>query len=134
MYIYHNGCIPLIKATALTMSGTTLQITLPSNLSLLNGKKWKLIICENSPVPAGTIGDVVFNVNGTLYPAMNGIGNNLKTDMLPKRKPVTLIYGWDPKHFMVCGTCESTFVPTTAATVTPAVVNAVPTETISDED
>lgn len=133
MYTYHNGCIPLIKATALTMSGTTLQITLPSNLSLLNGKKWKLIICENSPVPAGTIGDVVFNVNGTLYPAMNGIGNNLKTDMLPKRKPVTLIYGWDPKHFMVCGTCESAFVPT-AATVTPAVVNAVPTETISDED
>lgn len=134
MYIYHNGCIPLIKATALTMSGTTLQITLPSNLSLLNGKKWKLIICENTPVPAGTIGDVVFNVNGTLYPAMNGIGNNLKTDMLSKRKPVTLIYGWDPKHFMVCGTCESAFVPTTAATVAPAVVNTVPTETISDED
>lgn len=115
MYIYNNTCIPTIKATNLAMSGTTLQITLP-NISLLNGKKWKLLICQNLPVPEGTIGDVVFVVNGTNYPAMNGMGNNLKTDMLPKRKPVTLIYGRDPKHFMVCGTCESAYVPSTAAT------------------
>lgn len=115
MYIYNNTCIPTIKATNLAMSGTTLQITLP-NISLLNGKKWRLLICQNLPVPEGTIGDIVFIVNGTNYPAMNGIGNNLKTDMLPKRKPVTLIYGWDPKHFMVCGTCESAYVPSTAAT------------------
>lgn len=116
MYIYRNGCIPTIKAVSLAMSGTTLQITLPANMSLLNGKKWRLLICENLPVPTGTIGDVVFIVNGTNYSAMNGIGNNLKTDMLPKRKPVTLIYGWDPQHFMVCGTCESAFVPTAATT------------------
>lgn len=120
MYVYQNTCIPTIKAVSLAMSGTTLQITLPANISLLNGKKWKLLICQSSPVPAGTIGDVVFVVNGVNYPAMNGIGNNLKTDMLPSRKPITLIYGWDPKHFMVCGTCESAYVPTTAATDAPA--------------
>lgn len=116
MYIYQNGCIPTIKAVSLAMSGTTLQITLPANISLLNEKKWRLLICQNLPVPEGTIGDVIFVVNGINYPAMNGIGNNLKTDMLPKRKPVTLIYGWDPKHFMVCGTHESAYVPSTAAT------------------
>lgn len=119
MYTYQNTCIPTIKAVSLVMSGTTLQITLPANISLLNGKKWRLLICQNSPVPEGTIGDVVFVVNGVNYPAMNGIGNNLKTDMLPKRKPVTLIYGWDSKHFMVCGTRESAYVPSTAPT-TPA--------------
>lgn len=120
MYVYQNTCIPVIKAVSLAMSGTTLQITLPSNLSLLNGKKWKLLICQSSPVPVGTIGDVVFVVNGVNYPAMNGIGNNLKTDMLPCRKPITLIYSWDPKHFMVCGTKESAYVPSTAATVASA--------------
>lgn len=39
MYTYQNGCIPTIKAISLAMSGTTLQITLPANISLLNGKK-----------------------------------------------------------------------------------------------
>lgn len=120
MYVYQNTCIPTIKAVSLAMSGTTLQITLPNNISLLNGKKWKLLICQSLPVPTGTIGDVVFVVNGVNYPAVNGIGNNLKTDMLPSRKPITLIYGWDVKHFMVCGTCESAYVPTTATTAAAA--------------
>lgn len=116
MYIYENTCIPTIKAISLAVVGETLQITLPNNMSLLNGKKWRLLICQNSGVPEGSIYDVAFIVNGATYPAMNGIGNVLKTDMLPKRKPITLIYGWNPKHFMVCGTCPSAFVPTTAAT------------------
>lgn len=117
MYMYENTCIPIVKAVSLALSGTTLQITLPSNLSLLNGKKWRLLICQSIPTTA-TIGDVVFIVNGTNYPAVNGIGNALKTDMLPCRKPLTLIYGWDVAHFMVCGTKESAFVPSAAASAT----------------
>lgn len=122
MYVYQNNCIPMIKPVSVALSGTTLQITLPA-LSLLNGKKWHLVICQS--LPQGTeIGSVEFIVNGTTYPGVNGIGNELKTDMLKARKRFTIIYGWDVPHFMVCGTCESAFVPSTAVTPTPTNENA----------
>ncbi len=115
MYVYQNECIPTIKPTSMALSGTTLQITLPSDISLLNGKKWHLLICQSIPQGA-SIGSIVFVVKGVNYPAMNGIGNTLKTDMICPRRRYTLVYGWDVKHFMLCGTKESAFVPSTAPT------------------
>lgn len=110
MYLYENKCIPTIKPVSVALNTNDLVITLP-NLTLLNGKKWYLLLCQY--LPQGTeVGNVSFVVDGTTYPAVNGIGNALKTDMLCSRKRHTLVYGWDAPHFMLCGTKPSSFVPT----------------------
>lgn len=112
MFVCENNCIPLIKPVSMTYASGVLTITLP-NLTLINGKKWRLVLCENSPVPAGTIASVQFITSGKTLPAVNGIGNVLRSDMLKKRCPMTLIYGWNVPHIMVCGTKCSAYVPTT---------------------
>ena len=114
MYMYENRCIPTIKPQKIELVGNDVEIFLP-NLTLLNGKKWYLLICEC--IPKGTdIGDVIFIVNDVKYPAVNGLANILKTDMIRCRRRYTIVYGWDTPHFVVCGTQESAFVPETAPT------------------
>lgn len=112
MYMYENRCIPTIKPISLELDGNDLYIELP-NLTLLNGKKWNLILCRC--IPKGkSIGDVVFIVGTEKLKAINGIGNDLKTDMLRSRRRYTLTYGWDEPHIMVCGTVESAYIPKSA--------------------
>ncbi len=112
MYVYENRCIPTIKPSKIELVGDDLIITLP-NLSLLNGKKWYLLICQC--LPKGTqIGNVSFLINGIKYPVINGLANILKTDMISCRRRYTIVYGWDTPHFVMCGTKESAYIPDTA--------------------
>ena len=115
MYMCENRCIPTIKPKNIELIGNDLLITLPDELTLLNGKKWYLVICEKLP-QGDAIGTVTFIVNDIKYVAVNGIGNVLRTDALRCRRRYTLTYGWDDPHFMVCGTKCSAFVPVTAIT------------------
>ena len=116
MYMYENNYIPTIKPTKIELVADDLFITLPDELTLLNGKKWHMLICEKLP-QGENIGQVIFIVKEVKYPGMNGIGNILRTDALRCRRRYTLTYGWDDPHFMVCGTRESAYVPVSAATV-----------------
>ncbi len=103
-------CIATIKPLNIELSGNDLIVTLP-NITLINGKKWHLLICQC--LPKGTeIGNVTFITNGKKLESMNGIGNVLKTDMLCSRRRYTIVYGWDKPHIMVCGTKPSAYVPT----------------------
>lgn len=47
MYIYDKNCIPTIKAVSMTAESGVLYITLPEKMTLINGKKWRLLICQN---------------------------------------------------------------------------------------
>lgn len=113
MYVYENCCVPTIKSSAVAIKGTTLQITVP-NLTLLNGKAWNLIICQNIPEGADTL-EVELLIGTTAYPVLTNLGNSLRGDMLRTRKRYTIAYGWDEPHFIVLShnLCESVFIPTT---------------------
>ncbi len=108
-----NGYTPTIKPTKIELIGDDLRITLP-DLTLINGKRWFLLICQKLP-KGSTIGNVVFISGGEKLSAFTVIGNELKTDMIRSRRRYTLTYGWNAPHFMVGGACPSAYVPTTAA-------------------
>lgn len=131
MYVYKNNCncLPIVKSQSVEVVGSALQITLPAGMTLLNGKQWRLVICQNIP-NGGNLLPVQFVINGTTYPVYCRLANLLRGDMIRSRKSYIISYGWDVPHFIVlsCNLCESAFVPTTATTPTPTPANVVNSE------
>lgn len=124
MYVYKNNCncLPIVKSQSVAISddGSALLITLPSQMTLLNGKAWKLVICQNLPdtVASRTL-PVLFVVNGITYGSLCYLGNTLRKDMLSSRKCYVLQYAWDTPHFIITSKNlkESVYIPTTNSNV-----------------
>lgn len=140
MYSYRNDCLPIIKSQSVTVEGGSLLITVPT-LHLLNGKGWRLVICQAIPDSAATLPvQIVVNGPGTTLPLLTNLGNTMRGDMLRPRKVYKMYYGWDAPHMIIlsCNLCESTYIPTTAATPSPspaaAEVSAVVNESTTNSN
>lgn len=90
---------------------------------LCNGEQFKLITCLSFPAVTNLV-PVYISINGTSYPVLDEFGNTLMSDQIRCRRCYKIVFGTNPKHFIVrqC-LCPSQATPTSvnvAATTTTA--------------
>lgn len=96
-----NQCFcNIIRSASYTVGATFGIVTGFTDADVENGKKYRLILCTNLPSMT-TIVPVTLQINGTQYPVLDKIGNNLMSDQLHTRKCYNLVIGTNPVHFMV---------------------------------
>lgn len=113
------SCPQVLKATSYTATATELTIVVdPSVFALYNGKIYHLLTCVTLPVITSIV-PVFISINGTTYPVMDCIGNNLMSDQVKSRHCYKMVFGTNPNHFKLCeGMCKS--AATVSRTVVPA--------------
>lgn len=89
-----------IKSQSISVVGTNLVITLPSNVSLSENEYFYIILCQCIPSDASTL-PVVFEIGATEYNGLNRIGNTLRADQLRCRYRYCGVYGVDNPHIMI---------------------------------
>ena len=95
---------------------TNLVITLPNVGTLVNGDIGKFVII-NAIDYTNPLGTVSITINGTTFPLVTKLGNNVRTEQLKTRKVYTIALGAETPNFtMLSCIPESSFAyPTYSA-------------------
>ena len=131
-----NRCRNFVTTGAVTISGTTLVLQIPSN-NYLNNQE--VCICVAQPIPAGTTSslNVVIQI-GTdttnLYPLRTKCGHNIYADQIKTRTLYCTRVATDSTTFVYNGRCP---LPCTSAIMTGSlpvtqVTNAATTATVNN--
>lgn len=131
-----NSCRNFVTTGAVTISGTTLVLQIPSN-NYLNNQE--VCICVAQPIPAGTTSslNVVIQI-GTdttnLYPLRTKCGHNIYADQIKTRTLYCTRVATDSTTFVYNGRCP---LPCTSAIMTGSlpvtqVTNAATTATVNN--
>lgn len=102
-YMACSNCMrQIIGAVSITTSGGVTTITLPADVSFVNGSAYPVGIFV--PVPSGTNGTQINVTNGTVtYVVMNRLANHWRPCRALQRGTILrLRYLDDPGHLIVC--------------------------------
>lgn len=114
-----------IKSTAIAVSGSTLQITIPT-VTLTNNQHFRLYLCQSIPSTAGVM-PVQIVSGSSVINVMLRTGNYMRADQLKCHKGLDLVYGNDPVHIsmlhFVKPSCYSVAFPTDTTAATPTTVS-----------
>lgn len=88
------GCCNFNKSTAIAVSGTALQITIP-NQTFVNKQCVCVALCQNIPDTVTSDTTVQLSVNGTTIPLLTCCGNNVYADQLRCRKVLHITIATD---------------------------------------
>ena len=95
---------------------TNLVITLPDVGTLVNGDIGKFVII-NAIDYTNPLGTVSITINGTTFPLVTKLGNNVRTEQLKTRKVYTVALGAETPNFTMlsCLPVSSYSYPTYSA-------------------
>ena len=95
---------------------TNLVITLPDVGTLVNGDIGKFVII-NAIDYTNPLGTVSITINGTTFPLVTKLGNNVRTEQLKTRKVYTVALGAETPNFTMlsCLPASSYSYPTYSA-------------------
>lgn len=117
-----NCCPNLVKSTAVALSGTNLQITIPT-MAITNGQKLCIALCQATPgtvTPNTTVTLISGSANINL---INECGNYVYADQLRARKVLRVRVATDVPLAITCNTtrlCSTQHVFPTLNVATPA--------------
>lgn len=122
------GCCHFNKSTAIALSGTVMQITIPDQ-TINNGQKLCVALCQSMPtgITATTTGSL--SLDGTTIPLRTTCGNNVYASQLRSRKILHIVVATDTNVGVV--TNSKCLYPTTAGfpIIAPAAAAAATTTT-----
>lgn len=104
------GCCHFNKSTAITLSGTVVQITIPNQI-LTNREKLCVALCQSIPSGVTATTTVQLVVNGTNIPLITPWGNNVYASQLRSRKVLKICVATDTNTGVVTNArclCPST--------------------------
>lgn len=116
------------KITSITTTGGSLKLVIPRNLTVKNGERACFCICATIPAST-TVLPVYFNINGTLVPLYDMLGNALYSDQIRAQVRIPGVWGTNPNHFKLCACVEGR----SQATATQVTIPATATEEVDDE-
>lgn len=105
------GCCHFNKSTAIALSGTVVQITIP-NQQLTNREKLCVALCQSIPSNVTATTTVQLLVNGTKIPLITPWGNNVYASQLRSRRVLHICIATDTSTGVV--TNAKCLCPTTA--------------------
>lgn len=88
------GCCHFNKSTAITLSGTVVNITIPDQ-TLSNGQKLCVALCQSIPTGITNTTTVSLSVDGTTIPLRTPCGNNVYASQLRSRKVLKICVATD---------------------------------------
>lgn len=88
------GCCHFNKSTAIALSGTVVQITIPDQV-LSNGEKLCVALCQSIPTGITNTTTVQLLVDGTKIPLITPCGNNVYASQLRSRKVLKICVATD---------------------------------------
>lgn len=119
------GCCHFNKSTAIALSGTVVNITIPDQ-TLSNGQKLCIALCQSIPTGITATTTVSLSLDGTTIPLRTICGNNVYASQLRCRKVLKVVIATDTNVGVVTNSnclCPSTagfqiISPTAAAAAT----------------
>lgn len=88
------GCCHFNKSTAITLSGTVVNITIPDQ-TLSNGQKLCVALCQSIPTGITATTTVSLSLDGTTIPLRTSCGNNVYASQLRSRKVLKICVATD---------------------------------------
>lgn len=88
------GCCHFNKSTAITLSGTVVDITIPDQ-TLSNGQKLCVALCQSIPTGITATTTVSLSLDGTTIPLRTPCGNNVYASQLRSRKVLKICVATD---------------------------------------
>lgn len=110
-----NSCNHFVKSTALTLTGSTLYITLPTQ-TYNNNETYCVVITQTIPTGVTSSTPLNITINGTNYTIITTDGHFMYADQLVCRKLFKFRVAADSSLFVInsCNLrCSSTFLPET---------------------